>query len=160
MWQELIDILGTISGYYKKLLGLSQQKRTVLVMVDLKMLEALLKQEEELIARIHEMENKRRQVFMMLAKKIPEVRFDSKLTEIYAYIPAEHRASLQKLHAELNTVIGRVNEAENNNNVLVSGALSAVNYHLNQLGHSAVEPAYGGNGQEVISHQKKFDFHA
>ena len=51
-------------------------------------------------------------------------------------------------------------EAGSNNQILINGALNAVNYRLNQLGGSAVEPVYGGRGQERVSHSKNFDFKA
>ena len=82
------------------------------------------------------------------------------MQDLYAYAPAELRKPLQQLHDELNAVIAKVKEAGDNNKILISGALSAVNYHLNRLGKSVVEPAYGTHGQEVVSQKKNYDFKA
>ena len=54
MWQKLADVLKEITGYYQKLLQLGQKKRRILVQVDLKSLEQLLKEETRLIEAIHQ----------------------------------------------------------------------------------------------------------
>mgnify|MGYP003591686144 CR=1 FL=1 len=160
MWQELSAVLKEIAEAYTELLDLSQKKRTVLVMVDLAKLDALLKDEEKVVAHIQEAESRRRAIVMKLSQSQSGIRPDSRMTDLYEYAPASLRPSLQQLHKELDTVIAQVKEAGDNNKVLISGALSAVNYQLNRLGKSVVEPAYGTRGQEVVSREKNFDFQA
>ena len=160
MWQELADVLKEISGYYTKLLALSQKKRTVLGMVDLQTLDQLLKEETAIIAKVQTAETRRRAVLLKLSQQYSEIKADARMQDLYAYAPAELRKPLQQLHDELNAVIAKVKEAGDNNKILISGALSAVNYHLNRLGKSVVEPAYGTHGQEVVSQKKNYDFKA
>ena len=160
MWQELSAVLKEIAEAYTELLDLSQKKRTVLVMGDLAKLDALLKDEEKVVAHIQEAESRRRAIVMKLSQSQSGIRPDSRMTDLYEYAPASLRPSLQQLHKELDTVIAQVKEAGDNNKILISGALSAVNYQLNRLGKSVVEPAYGTRGQEVVSREKNFDFQA
>ena len=161
MWQELLAVLQKITANYQQLLALSQKKRAVLVMVKLDALEAIVQQEQSLAAAIQQSETKRQAILHELARSDKGIRPDTKLRELYAHCPAPEIArQLQQLHNDLENVIQAVQEARDNNQILINSALSAVNYRLNQLGSSAVEPTYGAAGQEKVSHQKKFDFHA
>ena len=161
MWQELTDILGKISEYYKRLLALGQKKRSVLVMVDMKGLDQLLKAENEILARIQAAEQQRQEILKRLAAADSRIQENTKMTELYMFCPfADITARLKFLYESLNQLVAQVQELNDNNSILISGALSAVNYRLNQIGGSAVEPAYGGQGQEVVSHNKNFDFKA
>ena len=96
-----------------------------------------------------------------LAAAEPEIQPDTKMAEVFGRAPSFAMADrLRKLHESLSKLIAEVQEAGDNNQVLINGALNAVNYRLNQLGGSAVEPVYGGKGQEMVSHSKNFDFKA
>ena len=53
-----------------------------------------------------------------------------------------------------------VQEANANNEILITSALEAINAKLNQLGGSMVEPAYGSRGQEQVIHRKNFNLEA
>ena len=161
MWQKLADVLKEITGYYQKLLQLGQKKRRILVQVDLKSLEQLLKEETRLIEAIHQAEKKRQDILVQLSRQESHIRPDTKLAELCQYSPSPAMtAVLMRLHQELDQLIADVKQAGSDNHLLVSSALSAVHYQLNRLGNASVEPAYGSGGKEMISHQKNFDFHA
>lgn len=161
MWQELLAVLQRITANYQQLLQLSQKKRAVLVMVKLDALEEIIRQEQGIAAEIQQSETKRQAILHKLAQSDKGIHPDTRLRELYTHCPApETTRQLQQLHRELEDVIQAVQEARDNNQILINSALSAVNYRLNQLGSSAVEPTYGAAGQEKVSHQKKFDFHA
>ena len=160
MWQDLADVLKQIHAYYTQLFNLSGKKRTALVMVNLQTLEQLIKQEDDLVAKIRQAETRRQDLLRQLSQQHPEIRPEAQMKEIYAYAPAALRPVLEQLHAELNDVLAHIKDAGGQNELLISGALSAVRYQLNRLGQSVVEPAYGTHGQEVVSRQKKFDFQA
>ena len=161
MWQELIDVLEEIQQGYQSRLELSRKKRAVLVAVDMKGLEQVVDLEEKVLSRIHKAEQHRQDVLRKLAAAEPEIQPDTKMAEVFGRAPSFAMADrLRKLHESLSKLIAEVQEAGDNNQVLINGALNAVNYRLNQLGGSAVEPVYGGKGQEMVSHSKNFDFKA
>ena len=160
MWQQLADILSDIQGLYQQLLDVSHQKQDALVMVDMKGLDKLLRQQEKLVAAIQQAEGKRQKLVEALAGQIPAIRPDMKMAELYNYSPRSLTDRLKKLHVQLDEITAKVRELEQNNTILVNGALSAVNYRLNQISGAAVEPGYGTQGEELVSRQKKFDFHA
>ena len=161
MWQELIDVLEEIQQGYQSMLELSRKKRAVLVVVDMKGLEAVLKEEADILGCIRQAEQRRQGILKQLAAAQPRIQADTKMTDVFALAPSVAIAeSLRGIHQSLSQLIAAVQEAGMNNQVLINGALNAVNYRLNQLGGSAVDPVYGGKGQEVVSHSKNFDFKA
>ncbi len=161
MWQELIHVLEKIQSGYQKMIELSKKKRTVLVMVDMKGLENIIKEEKLLLEDIHQAELRRQGILKQLAVSEPRIQADTRMTEAISFAPSKAIADrLGKLHQSLSELIAEAQEAGDNNQVLVHGALQAVNYRLNQLGGSAIEPTYGGKGQELVSSSKKFDFKA
>ena len=160
MWQELADILNEIYGSYERLFKIGQEKQNALVAVDLKKLDLLLKEQERTVAEVQRAEKSRQVILKKLSEQLPNIHSEMKMTELYAHSPQAYRARLEKLHEQLNTVTAKVDELEQNNKILITSALQTVNYRLNQLGGTAVEPSYGTQGEELVSRQKKFDFHA
>ena len=161
MWQELIEILQKITGYYQQLLDLSRQKRVILVTVKLEELDGIVQQEQKLADLVQKAEKQRQQILQQLAAERKEIQPNTRMQDLEGYCPTEEIASrLLRVHVALDDIITKVKEAGENNKILISGALSAVNYRLNQLGNTAVDPSYGAKGQEVVSRQKKFDFRA
>ena len=160
MWKKLENVIQKLKAEYTELLTVSQKKRQILIAVDLKALDAISQQEEIIIGRIHAAEDERQKVLREISEMEPRIKEDTKMAELWTYSPAEMVDSLKKAHEELTQIVGQVQETGENNKLLITGALSAVNYRLNQLGGSAVEPTYGGRGQEVVSHVKQYDFEA
>ena len=131
-----------------------------MVVVDFKALDQILQQEEQLTGAILSAEESRKLILQKLAGIEPKIKAGTKLAELCRYCPAETAKRLSQLHAKLNQVTNEVSAIRDANRVLVSAALSAVNYHLNVLGDTAVAPVYGAGGSENVSKSKKFDFEA
>lgn len=158
MWQNLARVLAVLITKYQKLKQLNEEKREILVLVKLRELEKLVRQEEEVIREIHQAENQRRELIAMMAEKGVRVSPDMHMSAVWSQCPDRaQREKLYKLHKMLVRLVDEVQEASANNGILISSALEAVNFRLNQLGGSMVEPAYGSMGQEQVSHIKNFD---
>lgn len=158
MWQELARILAELITDYQKLKQLNEEKRGVLVLVKLQELERLVRQEEEVVSAIHRTEKKRQELLGRMAKSGIRVSPDMQMDSVWSQCPErQQRETLYKLHRMLGRLVDEVQEAVANNGILVASALDAVNFRLNQLGGSTVEPAYGSRGQEQVSHVKNFD---
>ena len=158
MWQELARILAELITDYQKLQKLNEEKRGVLVLVKLQELEKLVRQEEEVVSAIHRTEKKRQELLGRMAKSGIRVSHDMQMDSVWSQCPErKQRETLYKLHKMLGRLVDEVQEAVANNGILVASALDAVNFRLNQLGGSTMEPAYGSRGQEQVSHVKNFD---
>lgn len=158
MWQELAKTLAVLITKYQKLKQLNEEKREILVFVKLRELEKLVKQEEEVIREIQQTEKQRQELLARMAEKGIRVSPDAHMSGVWPQCPDRgQREKLYKLHKMLGRLVDEVQEASANNGILISSALEAVNFRLNQLGGSMVEPAYGSMGQEQVSHIKNFD---
>ena len=121
MWQELIDVLEEIQQGYQSMLELSRKKRAVLVAVDMKGLEQVVDLEEKVLSRIHKAEQHRQDVLRKLAAAEPEIQPDTKMAEVFGRAPSFAMADrLRKLHESLSKLIAEVQEAGDNNQVLIN----------------------------------------
>lgn len=160
MWQELETVLRDLVQAYKNMTALGKKKKELLIAVDMKSLDQLLKVEEKLVQSIDRLEKQRGRVLMGMATKYPSLNASSGMQQVIAACPAERRGGLKALHRELGDAVAAAQELSANNEVLIVHALNAVNFHLNRIGGAAVEPAYGQKGQEVVTRPKNFDFRA
>ena len=160
MWQNLIQALKDLSGAYAALLDIESKKSGVLVAVDMKGLETLLGEEEQQLERIRVAEKCRQDALLALSRKIPSMHADMAMKEVEAACPDELRPSLRALHTALGQRVEKAREAGGKNEFLIRQALGAVEYHLNRLSNSSIDPTYGGTGKESVTREKKFDFKA
>lgn len=160
MWQELVKVLGKLADAYERLLELARRKRAALVAVDMEALERLIEEENGIIDEIQHLEFGRQQILGQLSRELPEFSDGATMEDVARHSPDDIRPWLNQLHKRLDEAVSRTKEAGEANEFLIRSALSAVKYHLNRLGNSVVEPAYGGKGEEVVSRQKNFDFRA
>ncbi|MCR5176496.1 MAG: flagellar protein FlgN [Anaerovibrio sp.] len=158
MWQDLAEVINTLIAEYQKLEKLGREKRSVLAAVDLKGLEKLVHQEEAIIATINKTEKQRQAVISQLAKQYIQINPDMTMRDVWGQCPdGQMRDSLMSSHKQLENVVKNTQELQGNNEIMISAALEAINYKLNQLGGTSVEPSYGSGGQEKVTHEKNFD---
>ena len=167
MWQNLIQALKELSDAYAALLSISGKKRAALVAVNLKGLEPIVEEEKQQLERIRVAEKRRQDALLALSREIPSTHAATTMAEVEAACPEEFRASLHEIHERLNEMHGRLSkrvddaqEASEANEFLIRHALGAVEYHLNRLSNSAIDPTYGETGKESVTREKKFDFKA
>ncbi|SFT56956.1 FlgN protein [Selenomonas sp. GACV-9] len=161
MWQDLAATLNELNKIYRQLVELGKQKRSALVTIDMKTLERLLKDEDDLTKKIKELEQQRQKALINLAVKNRAIKKDSKLTDLLQYAPnAQLRQILEQLHGELSQNTAAAKELSEGNSLLIRGAMQAVAYHLNRIGGTTVEPTYGQGGGEVVSHRQNYEFDA
>ena len=160
MWQELAATLNELNKIYQQMLEIGKRKRTVLVSLDMKALEELIKEEEPLIRRIDVLEQDRQKALIHLAVENRNITKDTQMSEVLGLAPKELQPILRQLYQSLTVNTGAVSELRDANNILIRAAMNAAAYHLNRIGVAKVEPAYGEGGGEVISHRKNFEFDA
>lgn len=158
MWQKLAEIINTLVAQYQKLYRLGNEKRGVLVNVDIKSLEKIVHQEEAIVEAINKAEKERQRVINLLTNQDVKIRPDMQMRDVLAQCPdIKLRGTLKQSHDALHDIVKKTQELQSNNEIMISAALDAINFKLNQLGGSSVEPVYGSSGQERVSHEKNFD---
>jgi len=160
MWQEFIDVMSKLLETYKAMLRVSKDKRKVLVQVDMAALEDLLTKEQSLIATVGKLEKEREIVLKKIVIAEHIIEPTAKMADLFSLCSNKEAATLKNIHEELNAIVAQVTENSATNELLISGALSAVNYNLNRLSDTSVGPTYADKGQENILKTKKYDFQA
>lgn len=160
MWQELAATLNELNKIYQQLVETGKRKRNALVAIDMKALEGLLEEEQQLTQTISMLEQKRQKALIQLAVENRSIRQNTQMTEVLELAPKELQMVLRQLSQALTASTTEVIELRNNNNILIRAAMNAAAYHLNRIGGAKVEPTYGQGGGEVVSHRKNFEFNA
>ena len=161
MWQELAASLNELNKIYLQMVALGRKKRSALVNVDMKTLDGLLKEEEALTAKVRELEQKREKALIHLAVENRSIQKDTKMEEMIHLAPnGQLQQILAQLYRELSKNTAEARELGEGNSLLIRSAMQAVTYHLNRLGGTTVEPAYGQGGNEIVSHRKNYEFDA
>lgn len=161
MWQELARILALLISHYQKLQELNKEKHGILVLVKLQELEKLIDREEAIIKEINQAEKDRQQLLKKMSENGIQVRPDMEMNQVWEQCPQrQQKELLYKLHKMLAQLVKDVQEANANNEILIKAALDAINANLNQLGGSTVEPTYGSQGQEQVTHRRNFNLEA
>ena len=158
MWQKLEEIINVLVKNYQKLEMLGQKKRGILVNVDIKALEKIVHEEEAVVETINKAERERQKVINQLAKENVEIKPDMEMRDVWSQCKdAKMRDKLKACHEALQNIVKKTQEIQGNNEIMISAALDAINFKLNQLGGTSVDPTYGNVGQERVSHEKNFD---
>lgn len=161
MWNELLDVLGKMNLVYRDVLTLGEKKHGMLVAIDMKGLDALLKQEQELLHQVQKLEKRRKEVMGEMAASVRGLTPESKMEELFSCAPSKPvEDRLKTLHKGLDELLRKVEERNQNNKILTQAALDAVGFHLNRLSGATVDPTYGSGGQDRVSQNKTLDFKA
>lgn len=160
MWAELEKVIKEIIGYYEMMYVLNKKKQSMLASIEMTELSRIVRKEEEIVELISKAESRRQKILMELAAATEGLAPTAKSRDLYRFMPDNFKSRLAKCHDDLDKIVRKVRELSENNKLLITSALSAVNYHLNRISGSAVDPVYGEGGKEVVTSDKKFDFKA
>lgn len=161
MWQNLLDVFGKLNVAYDKATELGERKHKALVTIDMDDLAKILDEEQLLTAKIQKLERQRGELLTNLSKAEPAIKVESKMEDLFNLAPSRAvEERLKNLHKNLTKKVEKTIMLRDNNQILAQSALNAVKYHLNKIGGATVEPTYGSGGNDIVTHQKKFDFKA
>ena len=161
MWQNLLDVFGKLNVAYDKATELGERKHKALVTIDMDDLAKILDEEQLLTAKIQKLERQRGELLTNLSKVEPAIKVESKMEDLFNLAPSRAvEERLKSLHKNLTKKVEKTIMLRDNNQILAQSALNAVKYHLNKIGGATVEPTYGSGGNDIVTHQKKFDFKA
>ncbi len=157
MWQELIKNINGLIVAYQMLYSLNEEKRQVILAIDMEKLSAIVEREKKLMKQVMELEQQRQKILLPLAgdKRI------NKASDLLLLCPAEQKDAFNKANEQLSLLVEKTTKINENNMMLLQGALTAVNINLNKLTGIQAQPDYGKNGVQEFSQQKReYDFKA
>ena len=160
MWQQLADVISSLTDAYGRLTEAGKAKRDALVAVDMARIDELVKSEQAIVEEIEKLEASRRKALSAISAHEPYIGESSSSGEVISKCPDELRGKMKSVNDALREKVKAARRIEMDNGFLASTALGAVRYNLNRIGGAAVEPGYGGSGEEIVTREKKFDFEA
>lgn len=135
LMENLIEVLDKESREYESLLGLSMKKTPVIVSGNLEELAKITEEEQIVVSKIVNLDNKRQELFADIANVINrDVKklMLADLVDILAQRPQEQQ-KLAKVHDRLKTVVHEVERVNNQNRTLIQNALEMVEFDMNML---------------------------
>lgn len=133
--EELIDTLDREEKIYADLIPVQEEKIRAVVANDLDALGRLSDQEQKMVDKVGNLENKRIRVSNDIATVLGKVPGTMNLEQIAAALknqPAEQK-QLQMLHDRLRRTIARLQELNVQNKELLKEALEMVEYNMNVI---------------------------
>lgn len=135
LMENLIVTLGDLCEEYENLLGLSTQKKPVIISGNLKELSKITDEEQIVASRINNLDNKRREVIQDIANVVNRDVEDLILTNIIQMLeprPAEQQ-KLAKVHDRLKAVVHKVQQVNEQNKELIQSALEMIEFDINMF---------------------------
>lgn len=150
LMENLIDVLRKESSEYEGLLELSQRKTAIIVSNNLKELEKIMDEEQELVSRISNLEKKREEVSADIANVLNRDVKTLKLTDLITILASrpQERKALEEVHDRLQISVRGLQRINEQNMELLKNAMEMVEFdmHLLQAMKTAPETANYNRG--------------
>ena len=146
MWERLIEALAELLKLYQVLLTLSKQKHGILIAAKAIDLEAVTKQEEQIILQIGKLEIIREnavQEIMIANNLAPE---ELTISKLIGFADSATERQLIEIWHQFDSVIAELAKMSSLNSKLLEQALLFVNFNINILTQSTIGPTYAAKG--------------
>ncbi|MDU2063408.1 MAG: flagellar protein FlgN [Sporomusaceae bacterium] len=140
LFDELIRLLTEILALYQELLVLGKAKKEHLVKYEVKDLGVIIQKEEKHILAINRFEVERAKVVRQIAERVGA---NEKLSNIKELAEPEQRAQLEMLEANFQTLLAELVPLNQLNTELVTQAMQMINFNINIMARTTVNPTYG-----------------
>lgn len=131
--EDLIGLLKQETGLYRSMRGVIDQEREAAVRSDLDVLHDTGIEKERILAEIHKMEAKRRQLVAALAEQLGCNSQDLTLTKIAQLVGEPRGASLRLVSKEFSAVLSRLQVANQRNQLIFKHSLALIGSSFNML---------------------------
>lgn len=161
LMENLMEVLEKECSEYSALLELSRKKTPVIVAGDIKELERITDEEQDVVSRINLLDKKRAEVTADIANVMNKDVHELKLKNIIELLHQrpEEQKKLAQIHDRLKSVVHDMSQVNEHNKTLVEDSLEMVNFNLQILQAMRAAPetldytkdatnagnAYGGN---------------
>ncbi len=150
-WGKLTAVLEKMLIMYQAIFELSLQKREVLVRSNVPELETIMKQEENICFEVTRLEKIRKSIMQELAAIYDITDSNVTLSQLVEMADQDEIGNCKNVEQDLTSIIFKISEVNNVNKELVEQGLLMVNYSLNLLAQSAVDPTYHPNEKASFS---------
>ena len=135
LMQDLITILEEENSEYEILLELSSRKTGFIVAAQLQELEKITDEEQIVVNKVHQLEQKREELMNDIANVINKDVKTLKLTDLIAMLekrPSEQQ-KLAQTYDRLRAVVQEVKRVNEQNRILLQNALEMIEFDMNML---------------------------
>ena len=135
LMEELITTLDAEEVLYRQLIPIEENKTRAIIANDLDSLRAITAQEHDLVDQTSALEHKREQVAVDIATvlgKDPKTITLDQIAETLKNQP-EDQKKLQLIHDRLKKTVGRLQELNEQNGVLLKEAMEMVEFNMNVI---------------------------
>lgn len=140
--EELIGTLQNELSAYQELLPVAEKKTQAIVSNDLSTLQVITEQEQEAIAKINGLEQKRSEIMtnmgVVLNRKTEDLTLPS-LIKLIGKQPKEQEL-LAEVHHQLKETLHRLAEINGHNKNLIEQSLEMISYNMNLIQSTRVVP--------------------
>lgn len=133
--ERLVNVLEQENDEYTGLVELSNQKTPVLIKGDLKQLEKITDEEQNVVGRINKLEKERSTILNDIANVVNRDVKTLKLVNLIQMLEKkpEEQKPLVEVHAKLQTTLKAMKMVNEHNQSLIQSSLEMVSYDLNLL---------------------------
>lgn len=149
IWRPLLEVLDATLALYKELLVLSEEKRRVLIEAQHIALEEITRREAPLVLEGSRLEERRAKVTAALAINYQLANQKPTLSELAAVAEPEVSEYLSAYSEDLGGTTKELVRLNLLNADLIKQGMTFVNYNMNLLTRSRVEPTYAPVGQKT-----------
>lgn len=133
--ENLIDTLDKEGSEYEVLLGLSEKKTPIIIKGDLEALQQITDEEQNVVSRIHHLEQIRIDVTKDIANVINKDVETLKLKNLIQMLEGrpKEQERLQAVHDKLKEAVRKMQTVNSQNRDLINHALELVEFDMNLL---------------------------
>ncbi|MFY9174749.1 MAG: flagellar protein FlgN [Peptococcia bacterium] len=131
-FQELCSSLEGLRKLYVEILRLAKMKRKELVLGNLKGVEEITKEEEQLVIEAGRLENERYQQSKQLSQQY-DLPPEATLSDFIKMASDEDKAKLQDLQEQMTKLAAEIDEVNQENILLIEQSLKFINFSIDVL---------------------------
>ena len=153
LMEELFDVLDREKEIYENLIPVSEKKTGILVRGDLKELESVTQEEQQLIEKAAALGKKREEVIAnigLVLNKKPESLDLASLTRLLEKQPDEQK-KLAQIHDSLKNVMRRLVAINEKNKNLIENSLEMIEFNMNFIQSTRMSPGVNNYDKHASS---------
>ena len=140
--EALVSVLKEQVKEYRSLIELAKRKQEVLIGNDIRELDKLNKEEQNIIIGVAKLESKRLEIIKDLSEVFGSAISSYTLKEMAEQAPEPFQGQLNNVCQELNEVVEDLNIINQGNSSLIEQALKIVNFTISTIAQSEREVIY------------------
>ena len=149
--EELITTLEKENEIYTKLLPVQEKKKQIIIVNDLKTLQEITNEEQEVIQKIGALERKRQQIITnmgMVLNRAPENLDLPALIKLLEKQPEEQKR-LSVVYDSLKKTVKRLVDINNLNKALIEESLEMIEFNINFMQSTQMSPGNNYNRNAI-----------